>query len=346
MKKKALLIIPEMYSIKNVVSEGLEGLGYNVIHIDYRKKINNRNRYLRKLHTILSTAQNRFAKLQGDVNEYYKKTYNNLNPDLVIIYNDELILPNTLYYFKQKSNVIFLLGDNPLTLNPPNIYNIQILFQADIVVCADSSWKKQLERIGLNNIIYDYLAYSSNVFSSDVNTPPNKRDNDILFVGRTYAGSWGFKRCLFLDQFTDLNIDIYGSGAHWLKWLDYFPKIGKKLIYNKSKLSFEKFKQLLNSYKVFPVDANPGLINGIHLRVFECISAGILPLIEYTKNIDLVFNGVPLPVIHNFGNIKELTSEYLNNDEKRIKILTNAKEYLDENYSPRVVIKRILDKIK
>ena len=90
----------------------------------------------------------------------------------------------------------------------------------------------------------------------------------------------------------------------------------------------------MHTYKIFPVDANPGIINGIHLRVFECISAGILPLIEYTKNIDLVFNGVPLPVIHNFGNIKELTSEYLNNDEKRIKILTNAKEYLDENYSP------------
>ena len=345
MNKKALLIIPEMYSIKNVVSEGLEGLGYNSFHIDYRKKINNKNIYLRKLHTVLTSSQIRFAKLQEEVNKYYIDKYNELEPNLVIIYNDELVLPATVDFFKQKSNVIFLLGDNPLTLNPLNIYNIKILFQADIVVCADSSWKKQLERIGLNNIIYDYLAYSADVFSSNTTTLNDDRVNDILFIGRTYGGSWGYKRLLFLNEFTDLNIDIYGSGAHWNKWLDSFPKIRNKLIYNTNKLPIHKYRELMYSYKIFPVDANPGLINGMHLRIFECISAGILPLIEYTDDIDVVFKDIPLPLIYNYKDAKEIALQYLEDDKNRIKMLNNAKDYLDDNYSPKIVMRRILKRI-
>jgi glycosyltransferase involved in cell wall biosynthesis len=343
--KKAMLIIPELYSLKDTVRMGLNNSGYELKHIDYRQAVK-KNKIHSKIHTVLMYGKDKFPKIQQQANDYYIKEYNINKPDLVFIYNDEAVLPSTIEYFKKKSKIIILLGDNPLTLNPPNIHNVSILFQADCVVCADSVWKGQLERIGLNNIIYDYLTYNSSSFSSSRSLPSNNREKDILFVGRTYQGAWGYKRCLFLDEFTDLNIDIYGSGAHWKKWVETFPKIKERLIYDINKLPFNKMEDLMYSYKVFPVDANPGFIAGMHLRIFECIAAGILPLIEYTKDIDHVFDGIPLPVIHNYNDSNQLAIQYLADNDGRIKILNNAKEYLNENYSPEIVMKRILNYIQ
>lgn len=345
MKKKALLIIPEMYSIKNVVRQGLEELGYDVRSIDYRK-ILRKNILIAKLHTVLMFGRDKFPGKQKKVNRYFIKEFNQYTPDIVIAYNDELLLPPTIDFFGQSAKIIFLLGDNPLTLSPPNRYNVDLLFKADIVVCADSTWKRQLERIGLDNIIYDYVSYVPTLYVNDTNTNQQERKHDILFVGRTYGTAWGYKRCLFLNQFTDLNIDIYGTGAHWPKWYKMFPKIEKRMIkYSKKKIPFTELKSLMHSYKIFPVDINPGIISGTHLRVFECIAAGILPLIEHTEDLDYIFKDISLPIITNYSKCKQVALEYLNDDEKRIETLRIAREFLNDNYSPSVVIQRIMNKV-
>ena len=343
MTKNAILLIPDIISMKYALESGLKKRGYELTSIDYRQVVK-KNKLILKIYTVVH-RKNKFKKQQQQVNEYFIKEYKRKNPDFVFIYNDETVLPSTIDYFKRNSKVIILLGDNPLTLNPQNIYNVSILFQADLVVCADSSWKNQLERIGLNNIIYDYLVYCPSVSFLKGDLSYKNRDKDILFIGRNYGSAWGYKRSLFLNEFTDFNIDIYGTGTHWGKWENDFPKIKEKLI-NTSHLSLNKYTELMHAYKIFPVDANPGIINGIHLRVFECISSGILPLIEYTKDIDLVFNGVPLPLIHNFSDSKQIASQYLKDDNGRIKILKDAKEFLNDNYSPEIVMRRLLNHIQ
>ena len=340
--KKALLLIPEAYTLKETVEEGLKNFGYKLNWIDYRKAVR-KGRLQTKIQTLMMYGKDKFPKVQQEANEFYIKEYNKLKPEIVFIYNDEAVVPETIDYFKKNSKVIILLGDNPLTLAPPNIHNVEILFHADCVVCADSVWKTQLERIGLTNVIYDYLAYNASSFSLEDKTPSSDRDKDILFVGRTYKGAWGYKRCLFLNSFTDLNIDIYGSGTHWGMWFESFPKIKDKLTYNNAKIPSTELAKLMNEYKVFPVDANPGIVAGMHLRIFECISAGILPLIEYTSDIDIVFKDVPLPIIKNYNDSKELAVHYLEDNVGRSKILKDAKEYLDNNYSPWVVMNRILN---
>ena len=46
----------------------------------------------------------------------------------VFIYNEEFLLPKTIKIMKEKSKIIFFLGDNPLNYNPPNAHCLQILF--------------------------------------------------------------------------------------------------------------------------------------------------------------------------------------------------------------------------
>ena len=338
--------MPDMYTIKDTVIEGLAKLQYNVKKIDYRKTLR-KNRFLAKAQTVLTSGRDKFLKTQETVNKWYLAEYEKEKPDLVIIYNEELLLPSTLEVFNKRSKTIILLGDDPLNLNPPNKYNLAILFLADVVVCADSTWKRNLERIGLSNIIYDYLAYDPAAFLMKEDTDPiyTPREGDLLFVVRSYGGSWGFKRCLFLDRFANLNIDIFGTGAHWPIWLDMFPRIKNRLILTPNKIPFNQMKELMHSYKIFPVDANPGIVSGLHLRVFECISAGILPLIEYTEDISRVFKDIPLPVVKNFEECEQLAEELLVDAAKRINILQNARDHLNDNYAPAIVMNRILANI-
>ena len=344
--KKALLIMPDMYTINDAVIDGLSKLQYRVKKIDYRK-ILRRNKLLAKAQTVLTSGKDKFLKTQKGVNKWYLKEYEKEKPDIVIIYNEELLLPSTLEVFSKRSKTIILLGDDPLNLNPPNKYNLAILFLADVVVCADSTWKRNLERIGLSNIIYDYIAYNPAAFLMKDDTDPiyASREGDLLFVGRSYSGSWGYKRCLFLDRFANLNIDIFGTGAHWPIWLDMFPNIKNRLILTPKKMPFNEMKELMHSYKIFPVDANPGIVSGLHLRVFECISAGILPLIEYTEDITIVFEDVPLPVVKNFDECEQLAKELLVDEAKRKSILLNARKHLNDRYAPVTVMNRILANI-
>ena len=99
------------------------------------------------------------------------------------------------------------------------------------------------------------------------------------------------------------------------------------------------------SYKIHPVDANPGISSGIHLRIFECLNAGILPLAEHTNDFDVVFTDTPLPTIKDFHECENMAVEYSKNNKERIKIVRDAREHLVENYSPIKVMKRVLDRV-
>lgn len=332
-----------MYSIKDCIIDGLNPSEYDIKVIDFRDTLR-RNKYLAKAYTLFMMGRDKQSKIQVKINKFYNDQYNDFKPDIVIVYNDEFLLPSTVEYFSIKSKIIFLLGDNPLYMAPTNIYNLSIMFFADLIVCPDSAWIKEMQKIGLKNIIFDNIAYNPKLFSSSNDLINKKRKNDILFVGRCYRGAWGYKRCLFLDHFSDLNLDIYGSGVHWNKWLKLFPSLKKNITLIKKKMPFEKMKELMHSYKVFPIDRSPGLISGVHLRVFECISAGILPLIVDQEDIPKVFEDIPLPIIRNYSECKIVAEEYLNDDVKRRMILTEAIELLNENYSPKIVMNRLMKK--
>ena len=74
----------------------------------------------------------------------------------------------------------------------------------------------------------------------------------------------------------DLDLKIYGMG--WEMWFDYFPKLEEKYVELKKPLSFEEVNIITNCGKIYPIDANPGLLNGIHIRIFDTIGSGILPI--------------------------------------------------------------------
>lgn len=345
---KVLLLCPSFYTLDKTIKLGFERLGHQVLHYDYRTAV---DRWKEKTNTqvyrLPFKLRNKWESYYLSViNSLHLKKYDEYKPDIVFIYNNEMLLPETIKYFKQKSKIIFILGDNPY-YTPTNNYYLNLLTYADLIISPDSFWKHQLELIGIKNIVQDYLG-----FNDEINFPikPTEAEltefrSDVLFIGGGYVDSWGYKRTLFLSKFTAFDLTIYGT-KNWIRWFKFFPEVENKFTLLNKPLSFEKVNLLSNCAKVYPVDANPGLLNGLHVRIFDCIGSGILPLVEYRKDIETVFKDVEIPIIHQYDEAKSVAKKYIEDDGLRKSTLKNLRAFIDEKYKPENVLQRIISNVR
>ncbi len=264
----------------------------------------------------------------------------------VFIYNNQYFFPDTIERIKRNSKIVFILGDNPLWSKTFN-FNLTILKHADLVLSPDSHWQFELNMIGINNIEVDFIGSSRKHFYpiSDISENfRSKYGSDLLFIGRNYHGSSGYKRALFLNNFVGMDFKIFGS-REWEKWLNYFPLLKDHFYPINGRISFDELNIALNCTKVYPIDQNTGIINGLHLRVFEAIGSGTLPIVEWRKDIDSVFGDI-LPVIRNYSEAKALASHYLDSEGERKQLVESLRNHIDLKYKPENYVQRMLKRLK
>jgi len=167
---------------------------------------------------------------------------------------------------------------------------------------------------------------------------------EILYVGASYLNSWGYKKALLMSRFTPFNFTIYGNSA-WRRWFQFFPDLER--VYRESGfITQERLNRMFNMTKLVPVDGNPGILNGVHLRLFEALAAGALPLIEYRHDVDNVlfrnFDG-ELPLITDYSKAGELAEKYLGNDAGRSELASSMLEFLEREYSAQKNAERIAE---
>ncbi len=346
---KVIILISYYYTLKDIFYEGFYKLGHEVKIVPFESlRANWKNKFEVKFsgfpYKIKRIWEEPFIK---EINKKYLEIIKEYKPDLVFVYNDQKLLPETVKEIKKTSKVCFFLGDNPY-YNFTNPHNLALLHEADYIASPDTGWIEQLKLIGINNIHFHVFGYNPSVnYKKNIsNSDQEKFASDLVFIGRTYRHSWGYKRSLFLNQFIDFDFKIYTHyDVYWKKWLKYFPDLTKKIIFLKSPLSNEQVNTIYNCCKICPIDANPGLINGMHIRIFDCIGSEILPLPEYRTDIVRVFKDVEIPIIQEYKHARDLAMEYLNNEEKRIYTVKELKKYVDSNYSPSKCIKNLVDSI-
>jgi len=345
---KVLLIFPSIYSVDKTFKRAFEDNGCTVHTYDYRKHVRPlyekiENKKLKISHNWRKKWEDYYFK---KINQLHLNYFFNIKPDIVLIYNNEMLLPETVKEFKKSSKIFFFLGDSPF-YSPTSKYNLNLLFMADQVLCPDTGWQQQLKILGLDNTRHFVITsgmeenYKKNVTKDEL----EKYGSDIVFIGGNVDNSWGYKKSLFLNSFTRLDFKLYGPPS-WNKWFDFFPDLKKCLVPHKNgRLSFELVNTIMNCCKIYPVDVNPGLINGPHLRVYECINSGILPLVEYRKDLDIIFNGVDIPVIKNYKNAEKSAKKYLEDESLRVKTIEVLIKYMSDNLSPRLAIQKLIASI-
>lgn len=344
---KALLFIPKVYSLAEMIQDGFNSNGWEATVVDFQN--------------ILPHSANRFfertAGLPNRITKYWKNAYFKLindkylqycdyeKPDIALIYNNQYFYPDTIKKIRKNAKIVFILGDNPLWSTTFD-FNLAILKCADLVISGDSHWQNELSSIGIPNIVCDYIGYSpkrffrANVIDEQLRS---KYHSDILFIGRNYSSALGYKRTLFLRSFSGMNFKIFGS-SEWNKWLSHFPELKQHFNLQIDRISLEEYNLALNCAKIFPIDQNTGIINGIHLRVFEIIGAGTLPIVEWRSDIDKVF-GELLPVIKNYNDSKQIVEYYLTNEKIRKETISALRFHVESNYTSKIYVKHLIENL-
>lgn len=345
---KALLIFPSSsYSIGQSVRFALEELGHETAIFDHQRIISPvKNKLNAQMFRLPYRIRRKWDRIYlKEINKKMIEVVYRDKPDLVMVYNDSLLLPETVEKIKEKSKVVFYLGDNPYyTFNKP--FFLKVLMESDYVFVPDSMWAEQLKMLGIKNVYFELLGWDHRHFFP-LEPSREQLDNfssDLLFIGNTYVQNWGYKRTLFLSKFADFDLKIYGT-KNWLRWFEYFSELRGKFILLDKPMGLEKVNLISNCCKLYPVDANPGLLHGLHARIFDCIGSGILPLVEYRKDLDRVFPGEKIPVIREFGEARHLAEYYLEHDSERKELAVQLRNFIMNEYLPEYAINRMLERV-
>ena len=331
---KSLIFIPKRYSLATSILDGLSVAGSASEIIDpvgllpgYYKSVNG------QIFRLNSYIRNKWAaNFDKHVTEALVRQLNIISPDLIVIYNHM----NTTSAFlseckKRKIRIVFLLGDSPLYSDTLPT-NLKILEYADTIIVPDTYWKQQLEISGLKNVVYFQYPLPLKIFYKlDESLLSDYPTIDAVYTGNSYNNSWGYKKLKYISHFAHTNLKIFGN-ATWNKWLNEFPELEGHFI-NSKYVTENELNRLYNCSKLMPVDGNPGLINGMHIRVAEALSAGVLPIIEWRKDIEDVFANINyLPIIKNYAQIREVVTYYLRNEKARLTAVSEMETIYKEKF--------------
>ena len=342
---KCLFLAPKRYPFIRSIEEGMKASGLESVTVDYPDFFSPLvNKAIKRFTSLPNRVKTTWEGPYNEkVNRRYLEIYNECKPELVLIYNNQLIDPEVLQTMRSRSKIAFILGDNPL-YSRTSLTNLHILFLADYVISPDSLWQEQLIRMGIKNVVLDFLGFSDKIYHpvSVSEEEKQKYQSEFIFIGNVGKINWGYKRMLFLNQFKDYDLRAYLSGGGIERWQKYFPEL-KPRVHMHYRFDAVFNNLVYNCSKIAPMEQVPSLFNGIHARVFDTLGAGILPLCEYSIDMEKVFYGIDVPLIRNYNEVPELADHWLNNDSERKAVVEKMRARATADYSPKLMVQRMLD---
>lgn len=334
---KVLLLCSGKSSISNILKQALSHISNDVDIINYLD-------FLPQIsHRILDKSGKMPGIIEKRMRNYYLhqiqlkyiQVFNTKKPDLILIYNDQMLWPETLDKIMKDTKVGIYLADSPLFLQK-RAHIIGLIRRADVVFAPDTYWLEQCKMLGVKKAEYLIPGYNPehNFKMLPTRSQTNEFGSDVFFMGSPYKDNWGYKRALFLSKFCNLNFLFIGP-ACWNEWFVQFPELKLKWKLKKGYLKDEELNIMMNCTKIIPVDANPGIINGCHIRVFDAIAAGVLPLVEYRKDLDTIFKDTGLPFVKNYNEIPEITRYLIDDNTERSSLIEILQKYILIKYSTK-----------
>lgn len=336
MIEKSLILGPGRVSVVKLLSSVLEKFSGDLRTYDVKSYLGkNRlfvNTQMRRLsYGIRNRWDNHFLRLANDLIMQEIRAY---SPDLVLVYNSEYLLPGVCAEIRKRSKLVFFLGDSPF-YTPQNDYYLACLAHADLILVPDTFWMAQLNTAGLDRTLYFIPGMGEDVYHRvDPALLEGEEETDVLYVGTSYKNSWGYRKAMLMSRFTDFRLRVYGNDA-WERWFQFFPEL-EGAFRRAGFIASEKLNRMFNSTKLIPVDGNPSILNGVHLRLMEALAAGTMPLIEYRKDIgDEIFRdcGFRIPVIASYNEARDVAAYWLKNDRERIETTEAMRRFLLDRYS-------------
>ncbi len=338
----------ELGPFEKYFSRALEKCGHSVSYVNihslypgYWKRANNYfHRFPRRIDNSLR------AKYISVVNSNLIKDYDRDRPSLIFIYNDCLITPDTISFFKKSgSTVVTFLGDDPGYLLPGKKTFLLTVLASDAIIVPDTGWIPGLKMLDARKIIFSPIGTDPTVFFPFV---PSEKEvqsysSDIIFIGTGYfLNSWGIKRAEVLSVLSDLDFKLFGDNL-WLEVLEYFPELKRNFINNR--LNANEVNAACNCSKIYPVTVNSGVVNGVSTRVFDGMASGIFVIAEYKSDLDILFEKDEIVSFKSKSELRKLAEYYLSNETERLEMAAISRERILRDYTLEALVPKILEQL-
>lgn len=347
---KALLLCSASTSLHKALRQILAGMSDDTHSFEVSGRLSRTDLRLNaQLYRMPYAIRKRWeAYLLKRANKVLLTEIKDYDPDVVLVYNSEFLLPETCIEIRKRSKLIFYTADSPF-FTPVNDYYFSCLSYADLILVPDSFWIEQLKTTGLQNLFFFIPGIDDELYFSVGKSGDLKEiaETEVLYTGTSYANSWGYKKALLMSKFTGFNFNLYGSSM-WKRWFRFFPDLESHFT-ETGYIPTKTLNRMFNLTKIIPVDGNPAILNGFHLRLFEAIGAGALPLAEYRKDINnTVFSKcrVKVPLITDYNKAADMAAYFLKHEEERKGIADELRTYVHETYNPEINAELLMSLLK
>lgn len=278
---KALIIGPSFFYFNQSIANAFEALGFQTEVVTYDEPVHPFHLKNKILHKFSPHKEQLKEKSRSLFNASVREAFDRFTPDLVFIYNGDILEPDTIRYFKTKSKVAIWMLDG-LSRHPRSEALAPLV---DAYFCFEPDDVATLRQKGID------AHFLPQACDASIYHPLNlEKDIDILFVGALYGYP---KRIEYLkavvDHFSDKKIEIYGVYKpiykNPIKWL----LREKRGIYKNRNITPEKVNELYNRAKICINIHHEQSTNGANPKVFEITGAGAFQLVDWNPYIESLF---------------------------------------------------------
>lgn len=295
---RVLIIGPNYFGYTDSVARAFRELGWEAFVHNYDNPITpfegfNKLRFKFSRNREALIAHNRF-----EWQDYLYVVFMNARPDLVFILNGDMIMPDTLRFFRfYGARVVVWMFDN-IARFPRCVDNISVV---DLFCCFDSADVRKLNDEG-HKVMFLPQACDTTRYHTIEGT---KHDIDLLFVGNM----WGYQRRkeLLLDIIRryneELNIQIYGRWDYLTKNpIGYLRRPYPKIIHSRN-IPPEQVNRLYNRARIVLNIHHEAQADGANPKVYEICGAGAYQICNRNPYIETIY---PQDAIGLYSNEEEL----------------------------------------
>lgn len=284
MKQKVLILGPSFFGYNYSIQRAFDAHGYDTRVMEYDEPVHPFNLKNMIWHKFFPRSKTLRAKSRSAFNASVLNEYRSYQPDLVFIYNGDILEKETIRIFKGNSKVAVWMLDG--AFRHPD--SVAIAPEVDAYFCFEQSDVEKLAPLGVNAYFLPQ-GYDPTVYFP----MGTEKDIDILFVGALYQYPKRIRLLKLLVEAMgdDYTIRVYGRYKPFVKnpvkWL---LRERKDIFLNKNVPS-DEVNSLYNRAKICINIHHEQSINGANPKVFEICGSASFQIVDYKKYIAGVFPG-------------------------------------------------------
>lgn len=284
MDKKVLITGPSFFGYNYSIQRAFEALGYQTEVVEYDEPVHPFNRKNKILHKLFPHSRALREKSRKAFNAFLLQKAAAYGPDLVFIYNGDILEKETIRRLREKSQVAVWMLDGAF-LHPDSV---AIAPEADVYFCFEKSDVEKLRAKGAN------ACFLPQGYDPSVYYPvESEKDIDLLFVGALYGYPERIRLLkLLVDRLgKQYTIKVYGRYKpiykNPLKWL--FRE--RRDIFMNKNIPPSEVNRLYNRAKVCLNIHHAQSVEGANPKVFEICGAGAFQVVDYNPFIAGIYPG-------------------------------------------------------